>query len=197
MAKGILKSCFLHWKYALIRKASLSLFVVASALCVFAVAGRAEVPIAPENRVHRLARDSCGWCALETLARHHGLESLSDVLAKKRGSARAGDLEAVLDAGDVNYHVQEQGSRSTFILRFAVKEKLGAVVAFRELKPASGGHMVTLVDFNDSHVKVIDPNDSDGRVRVMPLSRFLSWWNGYALVIDPEAAVQEGAVQPN
>src|SRR5436190_17213613 len=42
------------------------------ALSVLAGAGRAEVHVAPENRIRNVPGDGCGWCALETLARHHG-----------------------------------------------------------------------------------------------------------------------------
>ena len=62
------------------------------------------------------------------------------------------------------------------------------MVGFRPVEEGGGGHIVTLVDFTDDSVKVIDPNDEDGRVRTMATERFLSWWDGFALVLQPEKA---------
>ena len=42
-------------------------------------------------------------------------------------------------------------------------------------------------------MKVIDPNDEDGRTRVMPLDRFLYWWDGFTLVLDPAGCASEDA----
>ena len=33
---------------------------------------------------------------------------------------------------------------------------------------------------------MIDPNDQDGRVRTMPRERFLHWWDGFTIVLQPE-----------
>ena len=43
---------------------------------------------------------------------------------------------------------------------------------------------MTLVDFAEDAVRVIDPNDQDGRVRTMDVDRFLYWWDGFALVLE-------------
>lgn len=145
---------------------------------------RAEVKIALKNRVRNQPEGRCAWCALETLGRHHGIEALYGLAEKHPMRATQIDLEAVLDDARVDYRTQPVGSRGTTILRYAIRENLGAVVGFRELAPGRGAHMVTLVDFGSEEVRVIDSNDTDGRVRTMPLKRFLSWWDGFALVLE-------------
>ncbi len=128
--------------------------------------------------------DRCAWCALETLGRHHGIQSLHGLAAKHATRATLIDLEAVLDDLRIDYRTQPAGSRSTTILRYAIQEKLGAMVGFRERGPGQGAHMVVLVDIGPDEVRVIDSNDADGRVRTMSLKRFLSWWDGFALVLE-------------
>ena len=126
----------------------------------------------------------CAWCALETLARHHGITELHGLADKHSTRATQSDLEAVLDDANVDYRTQEVGSGNTAILRYAIEENLGAIIGFRERVPGAGPHMVTLVDFGPDEVRVIDSNDTDGRVRTMSRKRFLSWWDGFALVLD-------------
>ena len=46
------------------------------------------------------------------------------------------------------------------------------------------------MDITADVVRVIDPNDRDGRTRTMPLERFLYWWDGFALVLEREAAAE-------
>lgn len=143
-----------------------------------------EVQIALKNRIRNRPEGRCAWCALETLGRHHGIEALHGLAEKHTTRAMPIDLEAVLDDLHIDYRTQPVGSSSTTILRYAIREKLGAIVGFRELAPGRGAHMVTLVDFGPDEVRVIDSNDSDGRVRTMSRKRFLSWWDGYALVLE-------------
>jgi ABC-type bacteriocin/lantibiotic exporter with double-glycine peptidase domain len=145
---------------------------------------RAEVKIALENRVRNQPEGRCAWCALETLARHHGITALHGLADKHETRATPSDLEAVLDDANVDYRTQPVGYHSTAILRYAIQEDLGAIVGFRERAPGQGSHMVTLVDFGPDEVRVIDSNDADGRVRTMSRKRFLSWWDGFALVLD-------------
>jgi hypothetical protein len=161
--------------------AFLSLFLVPSV-------GWAEVPIPLECRVRGLPGQRCGWCALETLARYHQIRDLYHLADKQTAAARPTDLEAALDKVNVNYRVQDAGCRNKAILHYAVREKLGAIVGFRELTPGAGRHIVTLIDYGPNEVRVIDSNDADGRVRTMPLKRFLSWWDGFVLVIEPDEA---------
>lgn len=144
----------------------------------------AEVNIALENRVRNQPEGRCAWCALETLARHHGIKALHGLAEKHPTRATQIDLEAVLDDARVDYRTQPVGSRSTTILRYAISENRGALVGFRERKPGEGAHMVTLVDFGPEEVRVIDSNDADGRVRTMSRKRFLSWWDGFALILE-------------
>jgi hypothetical protein len=138
--------------------------------------------------VRNLVGERCSWCALETLARYHQIEDLYHLADKRTGRASPEDLETALDEANVNYRVQDTGCRNKAILHYAVREKLGAVVGFREFRPGTGRHAVTLVDYGPDSVRVIDSNDADGRIRTMPLKRFLSWWDGFVLVIEPDEA---------
>jgi len=134
----------------------------------------------------------CGWCSLETLGRFHQLKALYQLSEKKAYRCSPSSLESTLGELGIAYRVQPCGSTSLAILQYAVSEGLGAVVGFRELYPGAGGHIVTLVDFSDTGVRVIDSNDQDGRLRDMSLSRFLYWWDGFALVIEPKELPSDG-----
>lgn len=158
-----------------------TLFIIFS---LFPLPARAEVNIALENRIRNQPEGRCAWCALETLGRHHGIQALEGIADKRTAPATPSDLEKALDDLRIDYRTQPVGSRSTTILRYAIRENLGAVVGFRELRPGQGAHMVTVVDFGPDEVRVIDSNDADGRVRTMSLKRFLSWWDGFALVLE-------------
>jgi hypothetical protein len=145
----------------------------------------ADVEILAARRIHNAEGDRCGWCALETLARHHNLPGLFDLSAKHTGRARPEEMEAELDAAQINFRVQDPGCRNTLILRYAIQENRGALVGFRPPEPGAGRHIVTLVGITSECVRVLDPNDADGQVRTMPLGRFLSWWDGFVLVLEP------------
>jgi ABC-type bacteriocin/lantibiotic exporter with double-glycine peptidase domain len=149
---------------------------------------QAGVPIAKSERVHDRWGDRCGWCALETMARYFEITELYQLAETHPGPATLADLESTLDRVNVNYRVQDAGCRNKEILNYAVRENLGAIVGFRERTPGGRRHLVVLVDYGPDEVRVLDSNDADGRIRTMPLKRFLSWWDGSALVIEPEEA---------
>ena len=150
---------------------------------------RAEVSVSAACRIKNRPPGRCGWCSLETLARHHKIKSLYGLTEHNASRCDVGNLETTVIEAEVPYRIQYPGSRSQAILRHAVREGLGAVVGFRELYPGAGGHIVTLIDLGEDGVQVIDPNDADGRTRRMTLDRFLYWWDGFALVLETEAAV--------
>jgi hypothetical protein len=152
-------------------------------LIVPAVA-RSEVQIPSACRIANKPPGRCGWCALETLARHLSIRTLYGIVDKHPTQSRPRDLEAALACLEVKYRFQNRGSRSTDILREAVSKDLGAVVGLRPLYPGAGGHIVTLVNIGPKEVRILDPNDSDGRVRTMDLHSFLERWDGFALVLD-------------
>jgi hypothetical protein len=166
----------------------LSGIALAVALLVLPSPVRAEVNIEPECRVKNRSPGRCGWCSVETLARHLKIKALFGLTDEHANNAAPDDLTAVLDKAKICYHVQKRGEHDTAVLRKAIKEGLGAVVGFRPFEEGGTGHIVTLVDFDDETVKVIDPNDEDGRVRSMAKDRFLSWWDGFTLVLEPEKA---------
>ncbi len=147
---------------------------------------RAEVNISLDCRVSNLPPGRCGWCALETLGRHQHIKSLIGLTEKNARQARPEDLIQVLNDKVIDYRIQNRGNYDTEILRQAMQKNHGAVVGFRELRPGAGGHIVTLVDFGLDEVRVIDPNDSDGRVRTLSRDRFLYWWDGFVLVLTSE-----------
>ena len=146
----------------------------------------AEVNIDPDCRMKNRPPGRCGWCAVETLARHHRIKVLFGLVEDHPSTANPEDLTAALDKTKVRYRLQNRGETDTTILRSSCADGLGAVVGFRPLYEGGGGHIVTLVEFTDDVVKVIDPNDQDGRVRTMTTERFLRWWDGFTLVLQPE-----------
>jgi len=154
-------------------------------------AARAEVNIDPDCRMTNRPPGRCGWCAVETLARHHRIKSLFGLVDDHASTANPEDLTAVLDKVKVRYTLQQRGTQDRDLLRKACVEGLGAVVGFRPLQEGGGGHIVTIVDFTSDTVKVIDPNDQDRRVRTMPTERFLYWWDGFTLILQPERATKK------
>ena len=158
----------------------------------------AEVNIPMDCRVSNQPPGRCGWCALETLGRHQRIKSLFGLTDKNARLARPEDLEQVLAERRISYQVQERGQLDTGILLSALRKNHGVVVGFRELFPGAGGHIVTLIDLGAEEVRVIDPNDSDHRVRIMNRERFFYWWDGFALVLTenlPEGAAQKNSQQ--
>jgi hypothetical protein len=162
-------------------------FALCLVVLITGVAG-AEVKIAAEHRIKNRPPGRCGWCAVETLARHHKLTDLYGLSKQYACRCTADSLEEVLKEFGATYRLQRCGETDREILRYAMRKELGAVVGFREPYPGAGGHIVTLIDFGTEEVKVIDSNDQDGRTRTMSLARFLHWWDGFAVVLEPKAA---------
>lgn len=144
----------------------------------------AEVQIPIACRVANLPPGRCGWCALETLARYHGIEAPQGLADKHAADCRPKDLEGALTELEVKYRVQQRGCRSTVILESAIRDNLGAAVGFRPLISGGRGHIVTLVDFGDEQVRILDPNDGDCHVRTMDRKEFLERWDGFAVVLE-------------
>lgn len=145
----------------------------------------AEVSIASEHRIPNRPPGCCGWCSLETLGRHLGIKALHGITERRASLTCPNDLTRALDELKVRYRSQARGNCDTAILRDACRANLGATVGFRPLTPGGGGHIVTLVEFSGDVVKVIDPNDADRRVRTMSRERFLHWWDGFTVVLQP------------
>src|SRR6266852_5162963 len=120
---------------------------------------RAEVDIPIECRVSNQPPGRCGWCALETVGRHQRIQSLVGLTQKNARQARPEDLQRVLIDRGIAYRIQERGCYDQDILNETIRLNHGAVIGFRELSPGAGGHIVTLVDFGKTEVRVIDPND--------------------------------------
>jgi hypothetical protein len=143
-----------------------------------------EVDIPEACRIANLPPGRCGWCSVETLARHLGIKTLYGMTDKNPSNSRPRELEAALTAHKVKYRIQGRGNTSTGILQDAIREDLGAVVGFRPLCKGEGGHIVTLVDFGKEQVRILDPNDKDQKVRTMDMDTFLERWDGFALVLE-------------
>jgi hypothetical protein len=155
----------------------------------FPLLAAAEVKIAAKNRMRNRPPGRCGWCAVETLARHHHFTSLYGLVKKHACRCCAEDLEKALEKGGINYHVQypsKRNRRKTAILKAAIRDGQGAAVGFHELYKGAGGHIVTLVGWGNRTVRIIDSSDPHRRIKKMSKKRFLSYWDGFALVLDKE-----------
>ena len=150
----------------------------------------AEIKIAAECRVVNRPPGRSGWCAVETLARHHHITALYGLVEKHAAQTRPRDLEAEIVACGVEFRIQNRKNRSTQILRDAIGKELGAVVGFRPPAPGACGHIVTLVDFGPKGVRILDPDDPEGMIRNMDLETFLDQWDGFALVLLPPEPVR-------
>jgi hypothetical protein len=166
----------------------LSLFLLAST-------ARAAIHIAPECRVKNRPPGRCGWCALETLARHHGVKAVYGFADRHPCTCSPRSLEAALQETGVRYRMQYPGCRNRSILHYAIEEELGAAIGLRAGAPTEehgamqggvSGHIVVLVDLAPDMVRFLDPNDADGRTRTMSLRRFLARWDGLAVVLVPD-----------
>jgi hypothetical protein len=145
------------------------------------VAAGVDIPL--DCRVANRPPGRCGWCAVETLARHQGIKALYGLVDKSSSQSRPKDIERVVAASHVKFRVQQRGARSTAILQQAIRDDRAAVVGFRPAAGATGGHIVTLVDFGPEEIRYIDPNYPD-RVRMMDLEAFIARWDGFALILD-------------
>ncbi len=156
---------------------------------------KAEVNIPLDCRMSNLPPGRCGWCALETVGRHQRIQSLVGLTQKNARQARPEDLQRVLVDRGIAYRIQERGCYDQDILNETIRLNHGAVIGFRELSPGAGGHIVTLVDFGKTEVRVIDPNDADHRVRTLSRERFLHWWDGFVIVLTAEYTAPITSVQ--
>lgn len=146
---------------------------------------RAEVDIPPDCRVKNRPPGRCGWCALETLSRHLRIRAMYGLTDHHPSLCSPHSLEECLKHTHIPYRIQYPGRLSEEILRYAVRADLGAAVGLRGLHPGEEKHIVTLIDFRDDAVKVIDPNDPECRTKQISVERFRRWWDGFALVLEP------------
>src|SRR5437763_17167930 len=102
----------------------------------------AKVEIAAACRVKNRPPGRCGWCALETLARHLHIRKLHGITQAHATQTTLEDLETTVNQAGVSYRLQRPGDLDTSILSEAVRGGLGAAVGFRELYPGAGGHIV-------------------------------------------------------
>jgi hypothetical protein len=155
----------------------------------FPLAATAALKIAAKNRIRNRPPGRCGWCAVETLARHHHFASLYGLTKNHASRCSAEDLEEALEEGGIAYRIQYPGKRNrrnTEFLRTAIAQGEGAAIGFRERYKGSGKHIVTLVGWGTKTVRIIDSSDPRRHIKVMSKKRFLSYWDGFALVLERE-----------
>jgi hypothetical protein len=145
----------------------------------------ADVNIRPGFRMVNRPPGRCGWCALETLARHHGIKALYGLVEDYPCTASPEEMTGVLDQLQVHYRLQPPGRLNTTILQWSCRDGLGAAVGLRTPSASADRHIVTLVDFGPQTVRIIDPNDRNQRVCTMTREHFLDCWDGFALVLQP------------
>jgi hypothetical protein len=164
-------SSYVRWAVVLI-------FLVAPGLT------RAEVHITAKERVRNRPPGRCGWCVLETLARHQKIKALYGLTRKHPCTAEPVDLRKALKKAHVRYRIQYPGKRRSAILRRAIRQGHGAAVGFRPIYLGRQSHVVALVDYGSRQVRIIDPNDKKFRVRSMSRKRFRHYWDGFAIVLE-------------
>src|SRR5260370_30349606 len=131
------------------------------------VAAVAEVKIAASCRVKNRPPGRCGWCAVETLGRHHRIKQLHGLAQAHPTRTSLEDLEETLGEAGVGYRIQRPGWFGTGILNEAVSEGLGAAVGFRGVYPRAGGRNVPLGRLSPEGVPGVDAHDRDGPARTM------------------------------
>ncbi len=153
---------------------------------LFPLLAGAEIKIAAKDRMRNRPPGRCGWCALETLARHQRIKILYGLTDRNATRCSPEDLEDALTDAGVRYRIQYPGKRDTAILYEAIRKGRGAAIGFRERRPGLGGHIVTLVDFGLLEAKVIDSSDPFRRVRTLPRKTFMARWDGLAVVLEDD-----------
>lgn len=132
-----------------------------------------DVWIPPQWRV-RNTQGNCVWCAVETVSRQAGLESLYGIkeraVATGWHGAGIGNVEMAFKNAKVPVEITR--SRDYSLLQRAVKQGTGAYVEIP-------GHALVLVGIDAQSVRLID-NNGPPVVTVWPRWRFDQEWYGVA-----------------
>ena len=96
----------------------------------------AEVTVPASCRIKNRPPGRCGWCAIETVARQMKIETLYGITDSHSCRSCPADLETALTEAGVPYLIQYPGTSDTAMLKTAISKGRGAVVGFRELRPA-------------------------------------------------------------
>lgn len=151
----------------------------------------AEVKIDVKNRVPNKEPGYCAWCSLETLARHHNVKPLFN-LVENRGDKNEGTDRAIyrqLKKLNVKFKMQwmskkKTDKKKTDLIEYAIENDLGCAVGF--LPRAFGhpsAHMVIIIDFNKKQVELIDSSDHK-RTYVKSRRWFDKYFDGSVIVIE-------------
>src|SRR5437773_12231648 len=77
---------------------------------------QAEVKVLAACRIKNRPPGRCGWCCVETLARHHKIEPLYGLTEHNASRCDVTNLETVVADADVLYRIQYLGNGSQCIL---------------------------------------------------------------------------------
>jgi hypothetical protein len=103
---------------------------------------------------------------------------------EKEPRCAGGEIAVInkLDQLKVKYRIQRFGNKDTAIIKYAMDNKLGCMIAMLP-EAFDGPHAVLLTHFNDKEIKFIDPNDISTPYKV-DRAWFDKYWTGYAVVIE-------------
>ncbi len=154
-----------------------------SAVFVYALsllsAPQVQVNIKLEHRFQNPDRKSCVWRSLQTLAYHNKISN-AQALEKFFGGSCTKEAEVVLQRLGIPYKVTRSGSIN-LLKKYVAKLRYGAAVS-------DDHHMMVMVHFDVSAgvVGLIDNRLRTNRtIQFWSVQRFLTWWDGCAMVVLP------------
>src|SRR5579871_5677981 len=96
-------------------------------LLVAPAAAFADLNIPLQCRIKNRPPGRCGWCALETCARHQRVKALFGITDEHDSRCDPENQEAVLVQKHLAYRIQPRGNCDTAILSQAIREGRGVV----------------------------------------------------------------------
>lgn len=163
------------------------IFAALAAVAILASPVSAQVvTIAPENRVANIPGGFCGYAAVETLGRHHGIKSLHGLRDARRkvtpnGVSNFDMLASELALRNVKHGYTRPGTYSTGMIENAIRDKSGIVVGLKPLPGTNVGHFVIVNGWTDKEVTITDSNEP--QPVVITRERFMQIWNGSTLTV--------------
>ena len=175
------------------RKIALSLLATflilgASLQTPFIAGVSGEIVIDAKDHIPNSKDGYCAWCALETLARYHHIESLYGIADRYKQHPSVGatpdDLAGELRVADVDHAIGRFGNHDWRLLMAANKKNLGSIVGLRDYPVEKGHHAVVLTHIDADIVKIVDSNHP-GHVLTADRAWFDEHWTGWLVVIWP------------
>lgn len=84
---------------------------------------------------------------------------------------------------DGDFWIQKKYYWKSEFLLSAARKDLGVAVSIDF--PGHQRHMFVITGMDDHEVRVVDSNYPPGTIKHLPVDRFLEYWCGFAIVIDP------------